>query len=50
MLTVVFMSSLSVSLASTVVPLYLCELCFLLKKNLEKFYRFRLLIAFMLLI
>jgi hypothetical protein len=35
--TVVFMFSLSVSLASTVVHLYLCELCFLLKKKSEKF-------------
>ena len=45
MLTVVFMFSLSVSLASTVLPLYLCELCFLLKKNLENFCRFGLPIA-----
>jgi len=35
MLTVIFMFSLSLSLASTVVPLCLFELCFLLKKNLK---------------
>jgi len=39
MLTLVYMSSLSVSLASTVVPLYLCELCFLLKKKSLKILR-----------